>query len=158
MTYTPQTDDERRAMLAAIGVTDIDDLLAPIPADLRSKPLDLPPALSEAALLRHLAALARHNATTQTHISFLGGGAYHHHIPAAVSALAARGEFVTAYTPYQPEFSQGTLQVIYEWQSLICELTGLDIANASLYDAATACAEAMMIGVNATNRGVVVAA
>src|SRR5581483_917140 len=132
MTYTPQTDDERRAMLERIGVDDVEALLAPIPTELRSRPLDLPPALSEAALLRHLAALSRRNATAETHLSFLGGGAYRHHIPAAVSALAARGEFVTAYTPYQPEFSQGTLQVIYEWQSLICALTGLDIANASL--------------------------
>ncbi len=158
MTYTPQTDSERRAMLDAIGVADMEALLAPIPAALRARPLDLPPALSEAALLRHLAGLSRRNATAETHISFLGGGAYRHHIPAVAGALAGRGEYLTAYTPYQPEFSQGTLQVIYEWQSLICELTGLDIANASLYDAATACAEAAAMAINATDRGTVVVA
>jgi len=158
MAYTPHTVAERDAMLATIGVGDIEDLLTPIPSELRAAPLDLPPALSEAQALRHLAGLARKNATTETHISFLGGGAYQHHIPAAVSALAARGEFVTAYTPYQPELSQGTLQVIYEWQSLICELTGMDIANASLYDAATGCAEAAAMAVNATNRGTIVVA
>jgi len=157
-TYTPHTTEDRRAMLETIGVGSIEDLLAPVPAALRAKPLDLPPALSESAMLRHLTDLARHNVTTETHVSFLGGGAYHHHIPAAVSALAARGEFVTAYTPYQAEFSQGTLQVIYEWQSLICELTGLDISNASLYDAATGCAEAAAMSVNATGRGTVVVA
>ncbi len=158
MTYTPHTADERQAMLRTIGVSDIGDLLTPIPSDLRAGPLNLPPALPESALLRHLAALSQRNATVQTHLSFLGGGAYNHHIPAAVSALAARGEFVTAYTPYQPEFSQGTLQVIYEWQSLICELTGLDIANASLYDAATGCAEAAAMAINSTDRSTVVVA
>ncbi len=158
MTYTPHTDEDRRAMLETIGVSSLDDLLAPIPAALRADPLDLPPALTESGVLRHLAGLARKNATTETHVSFLGGGAYNHHIPAAVSALAARGEFVTAYTPYQPELSQGTLQVIYEWQSLICELTGLDVSNASLYDAATGCAEAAAMAVNATGRGTVVVA
>jgi len=158
MTYTPQTDAERSAMLATIGVADMEDLLAPIPAGLRAGPLDLPPALSEAAALRHLAGLAGRNVTTDTHSSFLGGGAYRHHIPAAVGALASRGEFVTAYTPYQPEFSQGTLQVIYEWQSLICELTGLDIANASLYDAATGLVEAAAMAVNTTGRGTVLVA
>src|SRR5581483_7685268 len=105
---------------------------------------------SEPEALRELDGLARANALHADGRSFLGGGAYNHHIPAVVSALVARGEFVTAYTPYQPEVSQGTLQVIYEWQSYICELTGLDVANASLYDAATACAEAMMMAVNAT--------
>ena len=99
MTYTPHTDEDRRAMLETIGVASIDELLAPVPRALRAAPLDLPPALTESAALRHLANLARKNATTETHASFLGGGAYHHHIPAAVSALAARGEFVTAYTP-----------------------------------------------------------
>src|SRR5205085_4551279 len=111
MAYTPHTDAERRAMLETIGAADIEDLFAPVPAELRAGPLDLPPALSEAQAVRHLAALAGQNATTETHTSFLGGGAYQHHIPAAISALAARGEFVTAYTPYQAELSQGTLQV-----------------------------------------------
>src|ERR687887_359961 len=158
MAYTPHTDAERRAMLQTIGVADIEDLFAPIPAELRAGPLDLPPALTEAEVMRHLAGLARQNVTTETHASFLGGGAYHHHIPAAVAALAARGEYVTAYTPYQAELSQGTLQVIYEWQSLICTLTGLDVANASLYDAATGCAEAAAMAVNSTQRGSVVVA
>lgn len=145
-------------MLDTIGVDSMEDLLADIPASLRCGPLDLPPAASEPDLLHEMDRLAQRNTLHAGARSFLGGGAYSHHIPAVVSALAARGEFVTAYTPYQPEVSQGTLQVIYEWQSLICELTGLDVSNASLYDAATACAEAMHMAVNATNRGVVAAA
>jgi len=158
MTYTPQTDAERASMLATIGVESMEDLLSPIPTALRAGDLDLPPALSESAMLRHLAGLARRNVTPETHVSFLGGGAYRHHIPAAVSALASRGEFVTAYTPYQPEFSQGTLQVIYEWQSLICVLTALDVSNASLYDAATGCAEGAAMAINATGRSTIVVA
>lgn len=158
MTYTPLTDNERGAMLERIGVSSMEELLRPIPSALRAGVLDLPAALPEAALLRHLRSLSAQNLTTDEYLSFLGGGAYQHHIPAAVSALAARGEFVTAYTPYQPEFSQGTLQVIYEWQSLICELTGLDLSNASLYDAATGCAEAAAMAVNATGRDTVVVA
>jgi glycine dehydrogenase subunit 1 len=158
MPYLPHTEADRAAMLAAIGVSGMEDLLSPIPAALRCGPLDLPPEASEPELLRELDALAHRNTFEAGPRSFLGGGAYQHHIPAAVSALAARGEFVTAYTPYQPEVSQGTLQVIYEWQSMICELTGLDVANASLYDAATGCAEAAMMAVNATGRtGIVVA-
>src|SRR5579871_3244089 len=158
MPYLPHTEADRRAMLETIGVADMEELLVDIPTALRAGPLALPPAASEPELLRELDALARRNTAHADARAFLGGGAYHHHIPAVVSALAARGEFVTAYTPYQPEVSQGTLQVTYEWQSLICELTGLDVANASLYDAATACAEAALIGVNATNRGGVLAA
>lgn len=156
--YLPHTDADRAHMLGALGLAGMDDLLTAVPSDLRCAPLDLPPAASEPEILAeldHLADLNTHRAGAR---SFLGGGAYNHHIPAVVSALAARGEFVTAYTPYQPEVSQGTLQVIYEWQSLICGLTGLDVANASLYDAATACAEAAMMAVNATGRRGVVAA
>jgi len=158
MTYTPHTEEERRTMLDTIGVVALEDLLSPISPKLRAEPLTLPPALPEAEMLRHLTWLARQNVTTETYMSFLGGGAYHHHIPAAVSALAARGEFVTAYTPYQAELSQGTLQVMYEWQSLICELTSLDVTNASLYDAATACVEAAAMAINSTGRTSVVAA
>lgn len=158
MPYLPHTEDDRRIMLERIGVAGMEDLLAAIPADMRAAPLDLPAALSEPDLLHELDGLANRNTHLAGGRSFLGGGSYNHHIPAVVGALAARGEFVTAYTPYQPEVSQGTLQVIYEWQSHICELTGLDIANASLYDAATACAEAMMMAINATGRGEVVAA
>ena len=158
MPYLPHTEDDRRIMLERIGVAGMEDLLAAIPADMRAAPLDLPAALSEPDLLHELEVLASRNTHMAGGRSFLGGGSYNHHIPAVVGALAARGEFVTAYTPYQPEVSQGTLQVIYEWQSHICELTGLDIANASLYDAATACAEAMMMAINATGRDEVVAA
>ncbi|HVA90175.1 MAG TPA: aminomethyl-transferring glycine dehydrogenase subunit GcvPA [Chloroflexota bacterium] len=152
MPYLPHTEADRAAMLAAIGARSMEDLLSPIPASLRCGPLDLPAAASEPELLRELNVLAHRNTLEAGSRAFLGGGAYQHHIPAAVSALAARGEFVTAYTPYQPEVSQGTLQVIYEWQSMICDLTGLDVSNASLYDAATGCAEAAMMAVNATGR------
>lgn len=158
MPYLPHTEEDRGVMLDAIGVSSIEDLLVAIPSEVRSGPLDLPPAASEPEILHELDRLARRNTLYADSRSFLGGGAYNHHIPATVSALAARGEFVTAYTPYQPEVSQGTLQVIYEWQTHICELTGLDISNASLYDAATACAEAMMMAVNATGRSGVLAA
>jgi len=158
MPYLPHTAADREAMLTTIGASDMEELLDQVPTAVRSKPLLLPAALSEPELLHELDALAERNTRSAGPRSFLGGGAYNHHIPAVVSALASRSEFVTSYTPYQPEISQGTLQVIYEWQSLICALTGLDVANASLYDAATACAEAAMIGVNATNRSTVVAA
>ena len=158
MPYLPHTDADRTAMLERIGVAGMEDLLTAIPPEVRSKPLDLPPAASEPELLRELDALARANTAHADGRGFLGGGAYNHHIPAVVSALAARGEFVTAYTPYQPEVSQGTLQVVYEWQSHICELTGMDISNASMYDAATSCAEAAMMAVNATGHTHVIAA
>jgi glycine dehydrogenase subunit 1 len=150
--YLPHTVDDRRAMYDVLGVAGMEDLLSEIPGALRCGPLNLPAAASEPEILRELDGLARRNTVVAGPRSFLGGGAYNHHIPATVSALVARGEFVTAYTPYQPEVSQGTLQVIYEWQSMICDLTGLDVSNASLYDAATACAEAAMMAVNATGR------
>jgi glycine dehydrogenase subunit 1 len=156
--YLPHTDADRAAMFAALGIGDMDELLTEIPRSLRCGPLNLPAATSEPQLLQELDELARRNTMSAGPRSFLGGGAYNHHIPAAVSALVSRGEFVTAYTPYQPEVSQGTLQVIYEWQSMICDLTGLDVSNASLYDAATGCAEAAMMAVNASGRsGVIVA-
>jgi glycine dehydrogenase subunit 1 len=156
--YLPHTDADRASMFGALGINDMDELLTEIPRSLRCGPLSLPAAVSEPDVLRELDELAGRNTMHAGSRSFLGGGAYNHHIPSVVSALVSRGEFVTAYTPYQPEVSQGTLQVIYEWQSMICDLTGLDVSNASLYDAATACAEAAMMAVNTTGRDGVIAA
>lgn len=133
-------------MLEAIGASSIDDLLRGIPESLRlTRPLDLPPAQSEADLTVHIEALAEQNRSLKQMISFLGAGAYRHHVPAAVDALISRSEFFTSYTPYQPEVSQGTLQAIYEYQTLVCQLTGMDVANASLYDGATSLAEAVLM-------------
>ncbi|HSV73396.1 MAG TPA: aminomethyl-transferring glycine dehydrogenase subunit GcvPA [Chthonomonadales bacterium] len=146
MGFIPHTDRERAEMLAAIGVDSIDDLFEPIPEPLRmARPLALPAALDERALLRHLERLASDNVTMDTHACFLGAGVYDHFVPAVVDALISRGEFLTSYTPYQPEMSQGMLQAIYEFQSLVATLTGMEIANASMYDAATAMAEACLM-------------
>ena len=143
-------------MLDKIGVASIDELLAVIPEKLRlQRPLDIP-AASEMEVLRGLAALAADNRTDL--VCFAGGGVYDHFIPAAVSSVISRPEFMTAYTPYQPEVSQGTLQVIYEFQSHICRLTGMQVANASLYDGATAAAEAVLLACRATRRDKVVVA
>src|SRR5262249_36320330 len=145
--------DEVRAMLARIGVASLDELFEGVPAALRSRAeLKLPPALDERALVRFFASHAAENANVASSPSFLGGGAYHHFIPAAVDALSSRGEFMTAYTPYQAEISQGTLQMIFEFQTLICQLTGLEVANASLYDGASAVAEASLMAARATRR------
>ncbi len=150
MPYVPNTDDDRRKMLARIGVGDIDELLAAIPRKLRlDRALDIP-ALSEMELLAEIDAMARANRNNLT--CFAGGGVYDHFIPSAVGAVVSRPEFMTAYTPYQPEVAQGTLQVIYEFQSHICRLTGMDVANASMYDGATAAAEAAMLTCRATRR------
>ncbi|MHC4598316.1 MAG: glycine dehydrogenase, partial [Planctomycetota bacterium] len=141
MSYIPHTEEDRAAMLRSIGVESVEELFAPLPENLVLKdPLDLPPALTESALLRHMGTLAGANRSDL--VSFLGAGCYDHFIPAAVDALAGRSEFTTAYTPYQPEISQGVLQAFFEYQSMICELTGLEVANASMYDGATALAEA----------------
>jgi glycine dehydrogenase subunit 1 len=140
-------------MLKAVGVTTFDDLLTAIPSNVRlSRPLDLPPALAEQELTRLLQGLAARNANADTHACFLGGGAYDHFIPAVVDAIAGRGEFYTAYTPYQAEASQGTLQVGFEYQTMVCQLAGLDVANASLYDGGSAAAEAVLMAVNVTGR------
>jgi len=156
MVYIPNTDDDRRLMLEKIGVASLEDLLAPIPDKLRLKqPLDLPEPLSEMELFRQMKALALKNADYLT--VFAGGGVYDHYVPAVVEALAGRPEFQTAYTPYQAEVSQGTLQAIYEFQSHICRLTGMDAANASMYDGASAVAEAALLSMNKTRRaGIVV--
>jgi glycine dehydrogenase subunit 1 len=133
-------------MLDRIGLESLDELFSSIPAELKARgPLDLPPALTEMELTRHMGALAGRNRAGGGMVSFLGGGCYDHFVPAAVDAIAARPEFYTAYTPYQAEVSQGTLQVGFEFQSLICRLTGLDVANASMYEAGTACAEAALM-------------
>ncbi len=153
MPFVANTDDQRREMLAEIGLS-MDDLFAAIPRNHRCQGLNLPRGLSEQAVRSRLADIAAKNHIDLT--LFLGGGFYDHFIPAAVGALASRGEFYTAYTPYQPEVSQGTLQAIYEYQSMICRLTGLDVANASLYDGGTAIYEAMTMAMNATRRDKVI--
>lgn len=146
MRYIPNTPAQQREMLEFLGAAGIEDLLAAIPAKARlARPLDLPAALAESDLIRHLRALAARNADADDWVCFLGGGAYDHYVPAPVHHLVARGEFLTAYTPYQPEASQGTLRAIYEYQTMICELTGMDVANASLYDGASSLAEAALM-------------
>ncbi|HEY9166448.1 MAG TPA: aminomethyl-transferring glycine dehydrogenase subunit GcvPA [Candidatus Kryptonia bacterium] len=159
MPYYPNTDDDRREMLSAIGVKDFDDLIKDIPPEVRLKgDLKIPEAMSELEVTRHLASLAAKNVNTQDAVSFLGAGAYDHFIPSAVGAILSRSEFYTAYTPYQAEVSQGTLQAIYEYQTMICRLTGMDVSNASLYDAGSGLAEAALMAVAHTGRKKVVAA
>ncbi len=150
MPYIPNTDDDRRKMLDRIGVKSVDELFSNIPNELRlKKPLNIP-ALSEMDLLREIEDMSNEN--HKGLICFAGGGVYDHFIPSAINTIASRPEFVTAYTPYQPEVAQGTLQVIYEFQTHICRLTGMDIANASMYDGASAVAEAIIMAVKATRR------
>lgn len=156
MSYVPHSDVDRRAMLAAIGVSSVRELFSDIPAAIvRDGPLDLPEALSEWEAIRLVAGHASRNLELTC---FAGGGIYDHHVPAAADHLIRRSEFYTAYTPYQPEVSQGTLQAIYEFQTMICELTGMDVANASMYDGATATAEAVLMAISATRRRQVILA
>lgn len=143
MTFIPHSERERDAMLAAIGVASLDDLFEDVPAKYRFPALDLPPALTEMEALAELQSLASANGTAAEMAFFLGAGVYHHYIPAAVDHFLRRGEFYTAYTPYQPEISQGTLQAIFEYQSLMVALTGMEASNASHYDGSTATAEAL---------------
>jgi glycine dehydrogenase subunit 1 len=153
MAYILNTPDDQREMLAAIGLDSIDQLFDVVPEEVRlRRPLRIPPELSELELTGHLTDLAARNVATDARPCFLGGGAYDHFIPAAVDALASRGEFYTAYTPYQPEASQGTLQAIFEYQTLVAQLTGMDLANASLYDGGSAVAEAVLMALSATRR------
>ncbi len=150
MPYIANTPDDQQAMLQAIGVASVDELFAMVPPELRlDRPLDLPPAMGELELTAHVAELARRNLPAGQVPCFLGAGAYDHFIPAVVDFVAARSEFYTAYTPYQPEASQGTLQAIFEYQSLITQLTGMDVSNASLYDGASATAEAVLMALSA---------
>src|SRR5580765_8519433 len=145
-------------MLAAIGVASMDDLLVDIPSSLRIPSLQLPAGLSEFETMAQIASLAAHNRVFPDRLTFRGGGVYRRFIPAAVAAVTSKPEFYTAYTPYQPEASQGTLQAIFEFQTLIAELTALDVANASLYDGATAVAEAAMMAFVHTGRNEVLVA
>jgi glycine dehydrogenase subunit 1 len=152
MAYLPNTDADRRSMLDAVGASRIEDLFSSVPAQLLDPRLDLPPALSEQELVADLERLAARNRPLSSWESFLGAGVYRRFIPAIVKSTISRPEFYTAYTPYQAEASQGTLQSIFEFQTMICALTAMDVANASLYDGATAAAEAMMLAVTHTGR------
>ncbi|HEV3137040.1 MAG TPA: aminomethyl-transferring glycine dehydrogenase subunit GcvPA [Pirellulales bacterium] len=153
MPYISNTPEDQRAMLEAIGLGSLDELFAAIPPELRlNRPLDIPPALTEIELTSHLSQLAAMNSPAGKKICFLGGGSYDHFIPAVVDAVASRGEFYTSYTPYQPEASQGNLQVFFEYQTLITQLTGMDVSNASLYDGGSAAAEAVLMATSATGR------
>jgi glycine dehydrogenase subunit 1 len=156
--YIPHTDEDRREMLAEIGVDSIDDLFRQIPEELRipQGSLRIPPALDEARLLAHLKDLADRNLDAGKLTCFLGAGVYDRFVPSTVGAVISRGEFLTSYTPYQPEASQGYLQTIYEFQSMVAELYGMDLANASMYDGATAMAEAAILACGATGRSKVV--
>ncbi len=157
MSFLSLTEADRDAMLAAVGVSSIDELFRDIPQGVRlGRELDLEPALSEPELVAHLESLAARNVHGGDELSFLGAGIYDHYVPAIVDAILARGEFLTAYTPYQPEMSQGVLQAIFEYQTAICELTGMDVSNASGYDGTTVAADACYVAKHATGRSKVV--
>ncbi len=150
MTYFPHTDAERQAMLEAIGVETTEDLFTDVPERIRFPSLDLPPPLSEMELEWELTALAGRNATFDPRFCFLGAGTYNHYSPSTVDYMLQRGEFYTSYTPYQPEISQGMLQAMFEYQSMICQLTGMEVSNASHYDAATSLAEGVLLALDVT--------
>jgi glycine dehydrogenase subunit 1 len=157
--YIPHTAKDIEKILKAVGAGSAEELFAQLPAASRLKgPLAIPEGLSEQELLGHLKSLSSKNSTVEEYSSFLGAGAYNHYIPSIVDAVISRSEFYTSYTPYQPELSQGTLQAIFEYQTLVCQLTGMDVANASLYDGATAVAEACLMAKRITGReGIVLA-
>lgn len=150
MSYIPHTDAERQQMLATIGVTTIEDLFDAVPSSHRFPKLDLPAPMSEMEVMSEMMAISEANDHAQDFAIFRGAGAYHHFIPSAVNHMLLRGEFYTAYTPYQPEISQGTLQATFEYQSMMCALTGMDASNASHYDGATSLAEAVTVAMEAT--------
>ncbi|MBX6320705.1 MAG: aminomethyl-transferring glycine dehydrogenase subunit GcvPA [Rhodospirillaceae bacterium] len=153
MRYLPLTEADRRAMLARIGVPSVDSLFRDVPKPAwLDKPVDLPPHQGELEVERAITAMARKNLGTSAAPCFLGAGAYRHHVPAAVDHLIQRGEFLTSYTPYQPEISQGTLQTLFEFQTQVALVTGMEVANASMYDGATAAAEAVMMANRVTRR------
>ena len=154
--YLPTTEDDRQAMLSAIGVRGVEDLFQDIPASMRNPHLDLPAAMSEMEVRAHIQGLAARNRDLRETACFLGAGAYRHYIPSIVWDLAKRSEFLTSYTPYQPEISQGVLQGLYEYQSLLCLLTDMEAANTGMYDGATALAEAVLMACRITDRNRVV--
>src|SRR5256884_3149354 len=159
MSYLSLTERDREEMLAAVGVASVDELFRDIPASVRlGRELALEPALGEQELSRHLEELAARNVDTTKELSFLGAGIYDHYVPAIVDTVLQRGELLTAYTPYQPEMSQGVLQAIFEYQTAICELTGMDVSNASGYDGTTVAADACFLAKHATGRSKVVLA
>ena len=152
--YCPHTPGEIQEMLSVIGVSSVEELFAPIPAALRATTFNLPPGMSEFETFARMQEIAGENSQGMT--NFIGGGFYDHIIPSVVDHLSGRAEFYTAYTPYQPECSQGTLQALFEYQTAICRLTGLDVSNASLYDGGTACAEAAMMALRVTGRNKII--
>src|SRR2546425_10584664 len=159
LSYLSLTERDREEMLAAIGVSAVEELFRDIPAGVRfERELDLEPPLSEQELSRYLGELAARNVDTSRELSFLGAGIYDHYVPAVVDTVLQRGELLTAYTPYQPEMSQGVLQAIFEDQTVICELTGMDVSNASGYDGTTVAADACYVAKHVTRRSRVVLA
>lgn len=151
--YLPMTEEDKKAMLEKIGVSSIDELFNDIPEKVRFKgEYNIKPAKPESSLMKELARMAEKNADLKKNVSFLGAGVYDHYIPVIVDHVLSRSEFYTAYTPYQPEISQGELQAIFEFQTMICELTGMDVANSSMYDGGTALAEAAMLSAGHTKR------
>jgi glycine dehydrogenase subunit 1 len=157
LSYLALTDADREAMLETIGVSSVEELFADLPAGVRlDRELELPPALREQELTEYFESLAAENSHVGAELSFLGAGMYDHYVPAIVDTVLQRGEFLTAYTPYQPELSQGVLQAIFEYQTAICELTGMDVSNASGYDGTTVAADACFVAKHATGRSRVV--
>ena len=157
MNYVPNTSAEQQAMLERLGLSSMEDLLTPVPEEVRlRRPLNIPAALPEPDLKRLMGDMAAKNKQLDTTISFLGAGTYNRMLPSVVPHLQYRSEFVTSYTPYQPEVSQGMLQTIYEFQTMVCQITGMDIANASLYDGSTALVEAVLMALGPGGRGEVV--
>src|SRR5438270_1798385 len=157
MRYLPKSPADREAMLKAISARSIDDLFAPIPTEYRlNRDLKVPRQMAESEIVDWFRQRSQENGIEYT--SFLGAGAYLHYRPVIIDSLVSRGEFLTSYTPYQAEISQGTLQAIFEFQSMICELTGMEVANASMYDGSTAAAEAIMMAVRVTGRNAAVIA
>src|SRR5215212_7098370 len=153
MSYVPHTEEEKRRMLGALGLDTIDELFDPIPADLQFRQrLNVPAPAPELELRRHFRELADRNEDASRRACFLGAGLYDHYVPSVVGTVIGRSEFYTAYTPYQPEMSQGTLQAIYEFQSLVAHLMGMEVANASMYDGASALAEAVLMATDLTGR------